>query len=75
MSDDNARCPRCGLLLNGMPAGSRITEDRDIDICGLCGSEEAIFQALYPGRPLPPINRQVFIAPRDDGPERDSVQR
>ncbi|MGV7687141.1 hypothetical protein PJN34_23335 [Mycobacterium kansasii] len=59
MSADDARCPRCGTLLKGMPAGSRITDDRDIDICGLCASEEAMFQHRHPGRPLPPIHERV----------------
>lgn len=63
------RCPRCGLPINGMPAGSRITEDRGIEICGLCGSEEARFQARYPGRPLPPIDQPV---PLDLGDDEDN---
>jgi hypothetical protein len=47
------------VSINGMPAGSRITPERDIDICGLCGTEEAMFQWRNPGVPLPPINERV----------------
>jgi hypothetical protein len=59
MTADDARCPRCGLLLNGTPASSRITDERDIDICGLCASEEATFVMRYPDTPLPPITERV----------------
>lgn len=55
----DAKCPRCGTSINGMPATSRITDDADIEICGLCASEEAMFAFRNPGVPLPPINEQV----------------
>jgi len=39
---ERRRCPRCGDPLPPYPtAGSRRTEDRQIDICPSCGRDEA----------------------------------
>lgn len=38
-----SRCPRCGHEFNvDQPAGSRITEDRSIRICGPCSTDESL---------------------------------
>lgn len=38
-----SRCPRCGHEFNvSKPAGSRITEDRSIRICGPCATDESL---------------------------------
>lgn len=55
------RCPRCSGRIEGMPAGSRVTPERDIIICGLCAGEEAMFEARNPDTPLPPIEQRVPV--------------
>jgi uncharacterized protein (DUF983 family) len=59
-------CPRCGDPYDRrMPAASRVTDDRDIAICGRCGGEEALLDAA--GRPLPPPSDwPLFQAESDD---------
>lgn len=38
-----SRCPRCGHEFDvSRPAGSRLTEDRSIRICGPCDMDEAL---------------------------------
>ncbi|MFJ8385564.1 hypothetical protein ACIQ9Q_13830 [Streptomyces sp. NPDC094438] len=38
----DVRCPRCSGPLGEQPARSRLTTDRDIRICTLCGTDEAV---------------------------------
>ena len=46
------RCPRCHESYDErMSAGSRAVPERDIDVCGPCGSDEAGYD--YNGGPLP----------------------
>ncbi|MEU7230145.1 hypothetical protein [Streptomyces chrestomyceticus] len=54
------RCPRCGGPLGDRPARSRLTVDREVMVCSVCGQDEAVRQAM--GRtPIPfgewPITR------------------
>lgn len=43
-----AMCPRCTDPFDvRYPAGSRATEERDIDICAPCGTDEAIGRGVY----------------------------
>lgn len=53
-----AQCPRC---LGGMwwpGAGSRMTPERDLEVCGWCGSDEADRDALGLA-PIPPSDWPV----------------
>ncbi|MFD7429690.1 hypothetical protein ACIF6H_12245 [Streptomyces microflavus] len=40
MSD--VRCARCGGPLGERPARSRLTADREVQICTMCGTDEAV---------------------------------
>ncbi|MFI6372430.1 hypothetical protein [Streptomyces sp. NPDC050546] len=56
----DASCPRCGGPLSERPARTRLTVDREVQICSACGSDEAVREAT--GRaPVPfgewPIGR------------------
>lgn len=41
----DTRCPRCGGPLGERPARSRLTIDREVFICTLCGTDEAVRDA------------------------------
>lgn len=44
-----ARCPRCGEQYDDRyPAASRAVPDRDIDVCGPCGTDEAVGRGPIP---------------------------
>lgn len=38
-------CPRCGGPLGERPARSRLTIDREVAICTMCGTDEAVREA------------------------------
>jgi len=48
-----ARCPRCTGPLGENTAGSRVTTDRSLRICILCGTDEAE-RDLRGKAPVPP---------------------
>jgi RNA polymerase subunit RPABC4/transcription elongation factor Spt4 len=63
MTDDNT-CPRCK---HGIPNDERRGEyvgalsrlDDETYICSACGTDEAMFNWLWPNRTLPPLNQEV----------------
>lgn len=64
------RCPRCGEAYNeSQPATSRATDAHDdpigIEICGACGSDEAVGRgvrlvAQWPLGPNPPLDESKW---------------
>ncbi|WP_188302315.1 hypothetical protein [Streptomyces sp. CBMA123] len=49
----DTRCPRCGGPLGERPARSRVTTDREVLICTMCGTDEAVRDA-HGQAPVPP---------------------
>ncbi|MEV7614003.1 hypothetical protein [Streptomyces sp. NPDC089799] len=43
---ETALCPRCRVRSLEQPGGSRLTDERDVDICGPCSSDEAIYDSM-----------------------------
>lgn len=56
-------CPRCGDEITTFPALSRF--DNETDICSECGTREAFYNLLCPGRPLPPVDESIVLAGTD----------
>lgn len=62
---DTPTCPRCG---GGIPnderpgayPGALSRYDDTTEICSACGSDEAWFNFMNPGAPLPPLNTRVL---------------
>lgn len=57
-------CPRCkGYIPNndwpGAYPGALSRLDNNTYICSACGTAEALFNFAYPGKPLPPLDREV----------------
>ena len=59
------KCPRCGGGIpndhaEGAYPGALSRLDNTTEICSACGSDEAWFNFVNPGAPLPPIDRRVL---------------
>jgi len=50
-------CPRCKKDYDDYPALSRL--DNKTNICSKCGTEEALFNFVNRGKPLPPVDGPV----------------
>lgn len=52
-------CPRCGNLIEGYPALSRV--DNKTNICSPCGTREALWDWDHrgTGQPMPPVTQPI----------------
>jgi hypothetical protein len=57
---ENMNCPRCGTPLRGEPVMHSLSRvDNSTRICSECGNAEAIFDMLWPGRDMPPVDQRI----------------
>jgi hypothetical protein len=52
-------CPRCGEIIDGYPALSRV--DNKTNICSPCGMREALWDFAHrdTNDPMPPVDRPI----------------
>ena len=56
-------CPRCGGAMHPDEVRNALSRvDNQTYVCTSCGTDEAMFNFAYPGRPLPPVTEPVVMS-------------